>query len=406
MDNFVCRNCESDNLELVLDLGLQPWGNHFAPISPDVAIPRYPLELYVCKTCWMTQIGHTVPKEIMFVDHGYITGTTRSIRAHFREVADEIVARSDFGQEDYVLDIGGNDGTFLEQVKRHDIGVLNVDSGTLQAKRSQEVGVPCLNLFFNEHSAQEILKEYGPARVIHGANVLFHLEELHSVFSGIKTLLAPDGQLCAEFVYLPIILKNATFDQVYHEHLLYYTLHSFQNLLARHGMKLTDVRLAPIHGGSCIVTATHVESTEPASQSVLDMLEEERRLGVEKMDIYLDFPRQVQAIKDSLLAIVDEQKAGGCSIQALGAPVKGSTIINYCGLDVDRIDCAVEVNRFKVGTYVPGTRIPVQFQDDTPAPDVYLMLAWNFKNELLEKLTAFREQGGRFIVPFPSPHII
>ncbi len=402
----LCRNCASDDLELVLDLGLQPWGNDFVSVSRATDIPKYPLQLLVCKQCWMAQVGHTVPKETMFIDHGYMTGTTRSIKAHFKQVADEIIAQTQFRSGDYVLDIGGNDGTFLQQIKPHGIDVLNIDSGKLQARRSEESGIPCLNQFFDEQSAARLLARKGPARIVHGANVLFHVEVLHSVFSGIKNIMATDGRLVAEFVYLPIILQNNTFDQIYHEHLLYYTLHSFQRLLASHDMKLVDVRMAPVHGGSCIAYAAHAQEAVEPSQRLTDRLAEEKRMGVEDMAIYMDFPQRVAAVRAEILRIIDALKAEGKSIQALGAPVKGSTIINYCGLDVDRIDCAVEVNELKVGTYVPGTKIQVRHQDRTPAPDVYLMLAWNFKDEILQKLSGFREQGGQFIVPFPTPHLI
>ena len=402
----VCRNCASENLELILDLGLQPWGNHFVPVSQAVDIPKYPLQLLVCKQCWMAQIGHTVPKEIMFVDHGYLTGTTRSIRTHFKEVVDGLTSRMKFNAGDYVLDIGGNDGTFLKEVKKKGIDVLNVDSGKLQAQRSEEAGIPCMNRFFNEQSAGQIVERKGQARVVHGANVLFHVEELHSVFSGIKKVMTSDGRLVAEFVYLPTILENNTFDQIYHEHLLYYSLHSFDRLLATHDMKLVDVYSAPIHGGSCVAYAAHAEESVAVSQRLTAMLAEERRMGVESMSIYLDFPRRVGGFRKKLLSIIDTLRAEGQSIQALGAPVKGSTIVNYCGLDSDRIDCAVEVNELKVGAYIPGTTIPVRHQNDTAWPDVYLLLSWNFKDEILEKFSDFRDRGGRFIAPFPEPCLI
>ena len=400
----VCRNCASENFELVLDLGLQPWGNHF--VSQAGNIPKYPLQLMICKQCWMTQIGHTVPKEIMFVDHGYLTGTTRSIRSHFETVVDGLTSRIKFNSGDYVLDIGGNDGTFLKEVRKKGVDVLNVDSGKLQAQRSQEAGIPCINAFFNEDGAERILEQKGPARVVHAANVLFHVEELHSVFSGIKKVMAAGGRLVAEFVYLPTIIKNNTFDQIYHEHLLYYTLHSFNRLLAAHDMKLVDVYLASIHGGSCIAYAAHTDEPVALSEELTNKLAEEKRMGVESMSIYLDFPKRVSNVRKRLLHIMDALRAEGKSIQALGAPVKGSTIVNYCRLDSDRIDCAIEVNELKVGTYIPGTTIPVRHQNDTAWPDVYLLLSWNFKDEILEKFSDFRNQGGRFIVPFPEPRLI
>ncbi|MDB4847820.1 class I SAM-dependent methyltransferase [Candidatus Pseudothioglobus singularis] len=403
---FECRGCGGENLEMVLDLGIQPWGNHFQPTSEERDLPKYPLEFYICKSCWLGQIGYTVPKEVMFVNHGYVSGTTQSLRGHFKEIVNEIVTKIDFMSDDYVLDIGGNDGTFLQEVKRHQVDVLNVDSGDLQAKRSEEAGVPCLNEFFNLKCAERIIVNRGKARIIHASGILFHLEELHSVLDGIKSILDDDGYLVAEFIYLPKMIENCAFDQIYHEHLVYYTLHSLSRLLEIYGLKLVDSRIDPIHGGSCIAWITHITSNESQSNNLIDLMEREKQLMVEDLEIYRNFSKRVSKLKNDLNKVIDQIRSEGKKIQALGAPVKGSTIINYCNIDSDRVECAVEINELKVGSYIPGTTIPVKFQNTTVPPDVYLLLAWNFEKEILKKLEGFRQSGGKFLIPIPHPVII
>ncbi|OGG93479.1 MAG: hypothetical protein A2527_01705 [Candidatus Lambdaproteobacteria bacterium RIFOXYD2_FULL_50_16] len=400
-----CRSCGAENLVLVLDLGKQPWGNHFVPIEEFTGHPTYPLEAYFCEACTMVQIGYTVPKELMFTSHNYVSGTTRSLKIHFEKIGEDILKRAAFGPTDYILDIGGNDGTFLEYFHRLGKRVLNVDSGVKQAKLSNDKGIECRNQFFNLESAQAILAERGQALVIHGSGVFFHLEELHSVFEGIKVLLAPKGMVVAEFIYLPEMVHNNAFDQIYHEHLLYYSLKSFGYLLAQHGLEIYDAQLMPIHGGSCIAYIGH-QGGHAKTEALAAMIQAEQAGKFDQVETYLEFAKRVATLKNQMTEMIEGLKAEGKSIQALGAPVKGSTIINYCGLDESVIDCAVEINPMKCGTYVPGTRIPVYHQDQTPAPDVYLMLSWNFKTEILEKLKDFRANGGQVLMPIPHPELI
>ena len=400
-----CRCCGGDRLELVLDLHRQPWGNDFIPQTEDVRSEAYPLELFFCHDCTMVQIGYTVPKEKMFVDHRYVSGTTKSLTRHFEEVRDRILARVDFGADDYVLDVGGNDGTFLSTFLPKGVKVLNVDSGRLQAQLSEKAGVACLNDFFNEETALKVLEERGPARVIHGSGVFFHLEELHSAFAGIKKLLAEDGVVVAEFIYLPGMVRSCAFDQIYHEHLVYYTVQSFNGLLRRHGLEITDAELVPIHGGSCIAYITHA-GARAKTDALEAIIADEVAGGFDTIDAYRAFARRTEALRDTVRALIGDAHAKGLRIQALGAPVKGSTIMNYCGFDETQFECAVEINDLKCGTWFPGTRIPVLHQNAVEAPDLYFMLSWNFKDEILAKLADFRAKGGKVLIPVPEPHIV
>lgn len=400
-----CRCCGSEKLELVLDLGDQPWGNDFLPINTDRECLKFPLQLFFCQNCSMAQIGYTIQKEDMFVNHTYLSGTTKSLREHFVEVGRAISKRVQFTDRDYILDIGGNDGTFLESFHQQGISVLNIDSGKLQSKASMDKGIKCLNCFFNKETAMEVLREYDKAKVIHGSGIFFHLEELHSVFDGVKTLLAPDGLLVAEFIYLPDMIKKCAYDQIYHEHLLYYSIISFQNLLDQFDLEICDAEMKPIHGGSCIAYIRH-KGQGTRTQSLIDLIKKEKAEGFDAIEVFQAFGRTVSQSKTDLLNTIYDLKRQGFSIQALGAPVKGSTIINYCKLTPAEIDCGVEINPHKCNTYFPGTKIPVYHQDETPVPDVYLMLAWNFKDEILGKLESFRANGGQVLVPVPTAELI
>ena len=399
-----CRSCGSAKLEQVLNLGEQPWGNDFIKIEEKAVTQTYPLRLFFCYSCAMVQIDYTVAKEKMFVEHSYMSGTTKSLKCHFETVGKSIVEKFDM-TGGRTLDIGGNDGTFLEYFVDQGLDVLNVESGYNQSKASLEKGIETTNCFFNFDSAVEIKKKYGPMRVIHGSGVLFHLEELHSAFRGIEYLLEDRGVLVAEFIYLPAMMENCAYDQIYHEHLLYYSLYSFQGLLAQFGLEMFDASLATIHGGSCVAYVARKGIYENTSR-LEELLKEEQQNGVDTIEIYRKFAENSEKQKAILQQLNSDIKSSGKKIQALGAPVKGSTIVNFCGLDERHIDCAVEINPHKFDTYVPGTKIPVLDEATAEKPDVYILLAWNFAEEILPRFEEFRAGGGQFLVPIPTPRLI
>lgn len=399
-----CRSCGSAKLEQILNLGEQPWGNDFIKIETNAVAATYPLRLFFCHSCAMVQIDYTVAKEKMFVEHSYMSGTTKSLKCHFETVGKSIIEKFDM-TGGRILDIGGNDGTFLEYFAERSLDVLNVESGQRQSKASLKKGIETTNCFFNFETAKKIKEKYGPMRLIHGSGVLFHLEELHSAFRGIELLLEDSGVLVAEFIYLPSMIENCAYDQIYHEHLLYYSLRSFQGLLEQFGLEMFDAYLTSIHGGSCAVYVSRKNIYEITSR-LEDLLFEEQQNGVDKVGLYKNFAVNSQKQKIILQQLISGIKSSGKKIQALGAPVKGSTIVNFCGLDERHIDCAVEINPHKFGTYIPGTKIPVLDEAKAGKPDVYLLLAWNFAEEILPRFEKFRASGGQFIVPIPTPKLI
>jgi SAM-dependent methyltransferase len=394
---MLCRVCDASDLEPVLDLGNQPWCNHFLRPEEVGSEPFYPLRLVYCRRCATAQLDYTVKKEVMFGDHTYLSGVTRSLDEHFRSVAREVDMRvPDRGRPKTVLDIGSNDGTQLKQFQALGYDALGVESSKTTARIATEAGVPTVNEFFNLPLARKLGRKFD---VINAAGVFFHLEELHSVADGIRESLAPDGLFVVQFLYMKRIVENLAFDQIYHEHLLYYNLLNIETLLNRHGLALYDCYLAPIHGGSMVGFVTHQGARAPSRR-----LDEARRAEAEArsndIETYREFAYRVAAMKERDLAFLDRAKARGKEIFGMGAPVKGNTLLNYFGIGKQYLTCLVEKNRLRKGLYSPGMHLPVMMEDELPAPpDVYYVLAWNFKNEILANNQALLAKGVEFYFP-------
>lgn len=398
---MACRICGSSDIELFLDLGDQPHCNRLIPASKlDEREPKYPLHVGFCHDCTLVQIDYTIPKKDMFSDYPYVSGTTRTLVQHFKDSARRLVAAYGLRQDDLVVDIGSNDGTWLAAYQPFGIRVLGVEAASNVANLASERGVLTLNRFFNEETAQLILGDMGPARLITAAGVFFHLEELHSVVRGIAQLLSDDGVLVVQAIYLGGMVENLAFDQIYHEHLCYYTLRSLENLFAMHGLSVFDVRLVPIHGGSIEVHVAR-SGTRDIKPSVAAFRADEdvKRLG--EFDTYRRFADRVWSARDELLFLLSSFRREGKTVYAYGAPAKGATLLNSFGIGPELVCKAVEKNPMKVGFWIPGVRIPI-VAEGGERPDAYLVLAWNFLDEFLEKEADYLRSGGAFIVPVPK----
>jgi SAM-dependent methyltransferase len=394
---MICRVCDSTRLEPVLDLGQQPWCNHFLKFEEIGTEAVYPLRLVYCHDCSTAQLDYTVKKEVMFGDHTYLSGITRSLDQHFRGVAHQVDARLGPGSTNKsVLDIGSNDGTQLKHFQTLGYHVLGVESSQTTARLANEAGVPTWNRFFNQEVGREIGRKFD---AINAAGVFFHLEELHSVTEGIRECLAADGIFVVQFLYMKKIIENLAFDQIYHEHLLYYNLMNVDRLLRRHGLAMFDAYVAPIHGGSVIGFVTHLGNRAPTKR-LLDLLAAERDSLANEIETYRDFARRVASMKRRDLAYLDRAKDQRKRIFGMGAPVKGNTLLNYCGIDKRFLDCLVEKNPLRRGLFSPGMHLPIVMEDELSVqPDVYYVLAWNFKKEILANNRALVERGVEFYFP-------
>lgn len=394
---MICRVCDSISLELVVDLGEQPWCNNFLKREEIGKEPFYPLRVLFCHDCRTSQLDFTVKKEIMFGDHTYLSGVTKSLSEHFRNIAQEVDSRFFAGQErKSVLDIGSNDGTQLKHFKALGYEVLGVESSKTTAKIANEAGVPTLNAFFNQETMNGIGKQLD---VFNASGVFFHLEELHSVCEAIKSGLKQDGVFVVQFLYMKSIMENLAFDQIYHEHLLYYTLETIEVLLNRHELSMFDAYLASIHGGSIIGFIGHRGGRRPSAR-LLAMREEERVSECNTIETYKEFDRRIKLMKEENLAYLHRAKAAGKRVYGFGAPVKGNTMLNYFGVGPDLIEYLVEKNPLRRGLYSPGMHIPLLIEDEVQTlPDIYYVLAWNFKKEILANNQALIDKGVEFYFP-------
>ena len=392
-----CRVCDSTELERVIDLGGQPWCNNFLKPAEVGHEPRYPLRVVYCHGCSTAQLDVTVKKEIMFADHTYLSGVTKSLSDHFQAVASEVDARF-FGHlvSKSVLDIGSNDGTQLKHFKALNYDVLGVESSRTTAKIARDAGIPTVNEFFNLEVARALNRQFD---VINAAGVFFHLEELHSVTDGIREALRADGVFVVQFLYMKRIVENLAFDQIYHEHLLYYNLATVEVLLNRHGLSMFDAYLSPIHGGSIIGFVGHAGRRE-TSDRLTRLRGQEAEEGSNEAATYNQFAQRIEQMRDENLAFLSRSKRAGKRIYGMGAPVKGNTLLNYFGVGTQFIDCLVEKNELRRGLYSPGMHIPIVMEKElADPPDIYYVLAWNFKKEILANNRQLLERGVEFYFP-------
>lgn len=394
---MICRICDYPELANAVDLGRHPWANHFLRREDIGREPFYPLRVVHCPRCKCAQLDYTVPKEVMFVQHTYVSGTTATLRNHFLETARQVDGQFfSHTRSKSVLDIGSNDGTQLLQYKSLGYDVQGVESCAPIAKTAEAQGVPTEASFFNLDLAKRLNRKFD---VISASGVFFHLEELHSVTEGIRECLKDDGVFVVQFLYMKSIIENLAFDQIYHEHLLYYTLQTIGVLLERHRLEPFDACWKPIHGGSIVLMAGH-PGRRAKTDRLRGLLAEEERTGVNELPAYREFARRVAQSKTDTLAYLDKAKAAGKRIWGLGAPVKGNTLLNYYQIGPRYLDCLVERNPLRKGLYSPGMHLPVVIESElTTQPDIYFVLAWNFKKEILANYRPLIERGVELYFP-------
>ena len=399
-----CRSCASTKLTSILDLGDHPWCNDFLTEDQLGKEKQYPLHLVQCDKCDLLQLNHTVPKEIMFKNHTYVSSTTKSLAQHFKTLALENKAELKLTKNDLILDIGGNDGTQLLQYK--DIGlenVLNVESADNIAELSLKAGIPTINDFFNEDLISKHELE-GKVKMINASGVFFHLEQLHSVIRGIKKALTDDGVLVVQFMYAGTMVEKLNFDGIYHEHLCFYTLKSLENLLNPYGLKIFHAYGSDIHSGSIIAKISKSPDVKTTETYKFWKAKDEQY----DREAFLNFAAKVKSKKSDLKNLLKNIKNQDPSIKiyAYGAPAKGNTLLNYFDIDKSLIDKCVEVNDLKIGLYLPKSHIPIVKESTEDLPDYYLLLAHNFADEIIEKNKELIDKGVKFIIPFPEIQII
>jgi len=398
------ENKPTTDYQVVLDLGLQPWGNDFLTEDRIGKEQKYPLKLVYCNQSELLQLSYFVPKEVMFSEHTYLSGMTESLANHFLSVAQENVDTLSLSPDDVILDIGGNDGTQLLQYRKLGFNnLINVESATNICKFSEQSGVTTYNVFFNEDNVKRVIPKHS-VKLVNASGVFFHLEELDSVVKGIDYILRDDGVFVVQFMYAGSMVDNGNFDTIYHEHLCYYTLNSITKLMKKYRFTMFDAQFVEIHSGTMIVRFRKDSCTKyQTTQRCLTQIASDKKYNLQ---VFTKLSRTIESKRDHLRQFLLQLKAEGKTVYAYGAPVKGNTLLNYMRIDNTIIDKVVEVNPLKIGRYTPGTHIPVVNESTDDLPDYYLLLSHNFKEEIVNRNKDILDKGVKFIVPFPEIEVI
>ena len=365
--------------------------------------PRYPLGVMVCKSCWLMQLTHIIPPDLMFRNYLYIPSTSTTMLKHFESMADSLVQDLKIKPGSLVIDIGSNDGTLLSFFKNQEMKVLGIDPATNLVQIANLKGIETIGDFFNKNVAIRIAKQRGKAALITGTNVLAHVDNIHEVCEGIKLLLGDGGVFVAEFPYLADLLRKNEFDTIYHEHLSYFSLGPLITLFNKHQLVIYDIKKLPTHGGSIRIYVAKKSAKKPIQSIVKDFVREEKLKKLYTIAPYEEFARRVGIIKRDLVSYLKQLRAQGKRIVGYGASAKGNVLMNYCGIDTKLLDYVVDSIPYKQGRYTPGTHIPIfpETRLKTHRPHYALLTAWNFEEEILLKQIAYRERGGQFIITIP-----
>jgi SAM-dependent methyltransferase len=387
------------------DLGASPLCESFLTAGQlNQMEPFYPLRADVCEQCWLVQLESYVAPEAIFTEYAYFSSYSDSWVRHARDYTELATERLGLGPDSLVVELASNDGYLLQHFVARGIPVLGIEPAVNVAEAATERGVPTLTEFFGVELASKLAAEGRRADLIAANNVLAQVPDLNSFVAGIAGLLKPAGVVTVEFPHLVRLMEGNQFDTIYHEHFSYFSFGTARRIFARHGITLFDVEELGTHGGSLRIWGRPADAGGPVSERVTELAAREQAAGLETPAPYAGFGRRVVETKRKLLEFLCAVKAEGATIAGYGAPGKGNTLLNYCGIRTDFLDYTVDRNPYKHGRYTPGTHIPI-FAPERLAetrPDYILILPWNLKDEIIQQLAYTREWGARFVVPIPE----
>jgi 2-polyprenyl-3-methyl-5-hydroxy-6-metoxy-1,4-benzoquinol methylase len=390
----------------MVDLGMSPLCESFVPADKVNAMEAfYPLHAWVCERCFLVQLEEYVSGEEIFSDYAYFSSFSDSWLDHCRRYTDQMVSQLGLTATSTVVEVASNDGYLLQYFVQRGIPCLGIEPAANVATVAEQKGVPTLVKFFGRQTARELVAAGRRADLILGNNVLAQVPDLNDFVAGLKILLAPAGVITIEFPHLHQTVVGNQFDQVYHEHFSYFSLYSAERIFRAHGLTLFDVEELPTHGGSIRIYGRHNEDqSKPLTARLLALRAREIAAGVDTLAYYSDFEERVRETKRKLLEFLIGAKRAGKRVVGYGAPGKGNTLLNYCGIRTDFLDFTVDRNHHKHGKFTPGTHIPILHPDRLreARPDYVLILPWNLKTEIMGQLSYIREWGGRFVVPIPE----
>jgi SAM-dependent methyltransferase len=402
----ICRFCRNPLRRTVVDLGMSPLCESYVEAARlDDMEPFYPLHVRICDSCFLVQLRAYVPPEEIFTEYAYFSSYSSSWLEHARRYADMISERLCLGPDKLVVELGSNDGYLLQAFVERGIPALGIEPAGNVAEVAAERGVPTMVAFFGAATARRLAVEGRRADLLVANNVLAQVPDLNDFVAGMKLLLAPGGVATIEVPHLMRLLDQNQFDTIYHEHYSYFSLRTLQRILSAHVLTIFDVEELPTHGGSVRVYVAHADGDgRPADVGVADLLAREDAAGLSSPAPYASFAARVQETKRRLLEVLISIKREGKSVAGYGAPGKGNTLLNYCGIRADLLDYTVDRNPYKQGRFLPGTHIPIAHPSKIAErrPDFILILPWNLKDEIIEQLAFVREWGARFITPIPE----
>lgn len=391
------------------DLGITPLANSYLTSEQMQAAEKfYPLHAYVCSDCLLVQLEEFESPDHIFSDYAYFSSFSDSWLRHAQAYAESMIKRFEFNHRHQVIEIASNDGYLLQYFKQRDVPVLGIEPAANVARAAEEKGIPTLVKFFGAATAQDLVGEGVQADLLIGNNVLAHVPQLKDFIAGMKIILKPGGIFTMEFPHLLQLMKQNQFDTIYHEHFSYFSFLTVEAIFSEQGLTLFDVEELPTHGGSLRIYGRHLEASAPAvSRQVFELKKKEREAGLDRLETYLNFGEEVKETKRKLLTFLIQARDRGETIVAYGAPAKGNTLLNYCGVGTDFIDYTVDRSPHKQGMFLPGTHIPILHPDKIAEskPDYLLILPWNLKEEIMEQMSCIREWGGKFVVPIPEVQV-
>ena len=404
-----CRFCGAYLKHTFVDLGMSPLcESYLSPEQLNQMEPFYPLHVYVCQNCFLVQLEEYVTPENIFSEYAYFSSYADTWLKHAQVYTDQMIKRFDLIGSSFVVEVASNDGYLLQYFVEKGIPCLGIEPAINVARAAVEKGVPTLVDFFGRDLAHKLVQEGKQADLIAGNNVLAQVPDINDFVAGLKILLKPQGVITIEFPHLWRLMLENQFDTIYHEHFSYFSFITAEKIFAAHGLILFDVEELKTHGGSLRIYARHENDfTNPVTGRVLELHQREENAGFNQVSFYTEFAEQVEETKRKLLDFLIQAKRNGKKIAGYGAPGKGNTLLNYCGIRTDFIDYTVDRNPYKQGKFLPGTRIPI-FHPDKIAetkPDFIFILPWNFKDEIMDQMAFIREWGGQFIVPIPEAKI-
>lgn len=405
-----CRFCGQTLRTTFVDLGMSPLcQTHIEPQQLNHMEAFYPLHAWVCERCFLVQLEEYVAPANIFSDYAYFSSYADSWVEHARKYSVLMRERFGIGPDSLVMEIASNDGYLLQHFVAASVPVLGIEPAANIAKVAQDKGIRTEVCFHGRTSADKIVAKYGHADLLLGNNVLAHVPDLNDFVAGMKRLLKPSGVITMEFPHLQRLMEQNQFDTIYHEHFSYFSFFTVEQVFAAHGLTLFDVDELSTHGGSIRIYARHTgDDFKPVSERAKQLRARELALGFNRLPTYQNFAEQVKCTKRKILSLLIDLKDQGKSIVGYGAPGKGNTLLNYCGIRTDLLDFTVNRSPHKQGKYTPGTHIPILSPDrirDT-RPDYVFILPWNLKDEISTQMSFVRDWGGRFIVPIPEPQIL